>query len=147
MLQCYNLQLCEIGCQQIILMVLSPTDTDRSQLTSNVQHGHRSIACLSQSVTFECQLTNTSELYWTVEGFVTSPDALRFLPSNSTWSTVSQGQFTATLTVVDTSTSDPGHASLTSTLTFAARISLDGSLIQCHDDMSSVASILQIAGI
>lgn len=123
-----------------------PTATDGSQLLSNVQYGDQSIACLNQSVKFNCQLTNTSFLYWKVEGFISSPAALRFLPSNSTGSTVSHDHFIASLTALNTSLSDAGRATMTSTLTFIASSSLRDSLIQCYDDMSSVANVLQIAG-
>ena len=81
-----------------------------------------------------------------MEGFISSPDALRFLPSNSIGSTVSQDLFTATLTALNISPSDAERASMISTLTLVVSSSLNGSLVQCHDDMSSVTNILQIAG-
>ena len=116
------------------------------KITTDVQYDEGNLACLNESVTYFCTVTDALRLDWIIPPMITSSDPIRFLASNTVGLTDSKGQFNGNLTSLNASLSDPNRANITSTLSFVAYTSLNGSLIECLSDVSRVMSIVFITG-
>ena len=122
--------------------------SNQAKIIYDFQYEGYSIAHLNQSVSLECSIADTLHLDWIIEPFITISNPIGFLPSNGVGMIVTQNHFTGNLTSLTPSLSDARRANMTSTLSFVANSSFNGSLhvIECHSDTSGVATILQIVG-
>ena len=115
-------------------------------LTSSVEEQGSRVSCPGEKVTFTCTVLRGTTLQWMSDAFSSAPRTFSLFQIDSTREPRTYGEFTVNLTVSVPDPGKPGFGDLTSSLIFTATPELNGTVIQCSNQLTIMSKTTIVPG-
>jgi len=120
--------------------------TSDIMLNSSVEEQGSRVSCPGEKVTFTCTVLRGNTLQWISDAFSSAPRTFSLFHIDSTREPRTYGEFTARLTESVPDPGEPGFGDLTSSLIFTATPELNGTVIQCSNQLTIMSKTTIVPG-